>query len=150
MLLAASGYRVDAIDISPTCLQEAARRARRLGLRVRWIEADLDTHPLPKARYDVVVNAFFLKRPLLEPLKAAVRPGGVIVVDTHLESPVPDGGPRSPRHRLRSGELMKVFAGWEILEHEEGFFWERGRSRSLGRILARRPHSRGSRRRRSP
>ncbi len=150
LVLAAAGYRVDAIDISSTCLEEAARRARRLGLAVRWIEADLDAYPIPEERYDVVVNAFFLKRGIFGALKAAVKPGGVVVVDTHLRSPEPDSGPPSPRHRLRRGELMRLFSGWEILDHQEGFFQERGRPRSLGRIAARKPGGRGPRRGATP
>jgi SAM-dependent methyltransferase len=142
LYLARAGYRVDAIDVSPTGLREAARRARRLGLRVRWIEADLDTYRLPKARYDVVVNAFFLKRRLLGELKSATRPGGVMIVETHLESPRPDGGPPGARHRLRRGELRRRFRGWDVLDLEEGLFQEGGRAWVLGRIVARRPRTR--------
>lgn len=140
LFLARAGYRVDAIDISPTCLQEARKRAQRAGLRIRWIEADLDTYPLARARYDVVVNAFFLKRRLFPALQAAVKPGGVMIVEEHLWGPEDDAGPRSPRHRLRPGELRRRFRGWEILELEEGVFTEGGRARRLARLAARRPH----------
>jgi tellurite methyltransferase len=141
LLLARAGYRVDAIDIAPTCLAEAERRARRRRLRVRWIEADLDRHPLPRARYDVVVNAFFLKRTLFPALRAAVRPGGVVVFETHLASEAVTSRVRSSAHRLRPGELRRRFAGWEILEHGEGLFSEGGRRTALARIVARRPRA---------
>jgi SAM-dependent methyltransferase len=142
LYLAAAGYQVDAIDISPTGLRAAARRARRRGLRVRWIEADLDTYPLPTDRYAVVINAFFLKRRLLPALKAAVRPGGVLIVESHLAGVAPDGGPRKSAHRLRPGELERVFRGWEVLDLEEGRFKEGGRVWLIGRIVARRPRDR--------
>jgi SAM-dependent methyltransferase len=142
LFLAKAGYQVDAIDIAPTGLQEAARRARRRGLRVRWIEADLDTYRLPRARYAVVVNTFFLKRRLLTALKAAVRPGGVILIESHLASPTPDGGPTSRAYRLRPGELDRQFRGWEVLDVEEGPIKEGGRVWLLGRIVARRPRVR--------
>ncbi len=138
LFLARAGYQVDAIDISPTCLQEAARRARRAGLRVRWIAADLDTYRLARARYDVVMNAFFLKRRLFPALRAAVKPGGVVIVETHMLG-AEEGGPQSSAHRLRPGELRRRFKGWEVLELEEGLFREGGRSWRLGRIVARRP-----------
>jgi len=142
LFLAKAGYQVDAIDIAPTGLQEAARRARRRGLRVRWIEADLDTYRLPRARYAVVVNTFFLKRRLLTALKAAVRPGGVILVESHMVSPTPDSGPRRRAHRLKPGELERRFRGWEVLDVEEGPVKEGGRVWLLGRIVARRPRVR--------
>lgn len=143
LYLARAGYRVDAIDISPAGLREAERRARRRRLRVRWIEADLDSYPLPTARYDLVVNTFFLKRRLLGALKAAVRPGGVMLLETHLESSRTDGGPSGMRHRLRAGELQRLFKGWEVLDLEEGIFREGERPWLLGRIVARRPRARG-------
>lgn len=141
LFLARAGYRVDAADISPTGLRVAHRRARRRGLRVRWIEADLDAYPMPKARYDVVVNAFFLRRRLLKALKSAVRPGGVMIVETHLAYRAPRS-PATAERRLRPGELRRRFRGWEILDLEEGRFWERGRQWLLGRIVARRPRRR--------
>ncbi|MDR7420078.1 MAG: class I SAM-dependent methyltransferase [Armatimonadota bacterium] len=141
--LARAGYRVDAIDISPTCLAEATRRAKRARVRVRWIEADLDMFPLPEARYDLVINAFFLKRRLIPTLQRAVRPGGVLIFETHLEGDEPDG-PRRRAHRLRRGELRRWFRGWEVLELEEGLFSEGGRTRLLGRIVARRPATRAA------
>ncbi|MGH2405144.1 MAG: class I SAM-dependent methyltransferase [bacterium] len=145
IFLARAGYRVDAIDISPTGLREAERRARKRGVRVRWIEGDLDTYRLPRARYDLVINMFFLKRRLLPALKAAVRPGGVMVLETHLQDPQPDAGPGGPRHRLRRGELRRRFHGWDVLDLEEGIFREGGRAWLLGRIVAQRPAGRSSR-----
>ncbi len=138
LFLARAGYKVDAVDISPTGLAEAARRARRAKLRVRWIAADLDSYRPARSRYDVVVNAFFLKRRLFPALRAAVKPGGVMIVETHMQGPN-DGGPCSSAHRLRPGELRRRFRGWEVLELEEGLFREGGRTWLLGRIVARRP-----------
>jgi SAM-dependent methyltransferase len=148
LALAAAGYRVDAIDISPTGLAEAARRARRRSLEVNWIEADLDVYPLPRARYDVVVSTFFLKRRLWPALRAALKPGGVIVFETHLLSPDEQDGPTRKRHRLRPGELQRRFGDWEILDIDEGVFREGERMWSLGRVVARKPMRRRQPRRR--
>ncbi len=141
LFLASRGFQVDAVDISSTALAEAARRARRRRLRVRWIEADLDRYRLPRARYDLVVVSFFLKRRLIPALKAAVRPGGLLVMENHLVGPEPDPGP-GPSHRLRPGELWRWFRGWEILELAEGLFTEGGEKMWLGRVAARRPRER--------
>jgi SAM-dependent methyltransferase len=138
IFLAQQGYNVDAVDIAPIGLAEAARRARRARVRVRWIEADLDDYAVPVARYALVLNAFFLKRRLIPVLRRAVRPGGVCVIETHLQGDEA-GGPRGKAHRLRRGELLRWFRGWEILEVGEGLFVEDGRPRLLGRIVARRP-----------
>lgn len=141
LLLARAGYQVDAVDISPTALREAARRARREGLRgIRWIAADLDRWRPPRRHYDVVVNAFFLDRRLFPALRAAVRPGGVIVFETHLAGRDAAGGrPRQRRSRLRPGELRRALRGWDILYAKDGLGRTGRRMLALGRIVARRP-----------
>jgi len=144
LFLASRGFEVDAVDISPTALAKAADLARRRGLGVRWIEADLDTYRVPPARYDLVVVSFFLTRRLVPALKAAVRPGGLMVMENHLVGPAPDEGP-GPAHRLRAGELWRWFRRWEILELAEGLFTEGGERMWIGRIAARRPHTHGPR-----
>lgn len=141
LLLARAGYRVDAVDISPTALREAARRARREGLRgIRWIAADLDRWRPPRAHYDVVVNAFFLNRRLFPALRAAVRPGGVIVFETHLaRDNDPGNSPPGRRFRLRPGELRRALRGWDMLYVKDGLGRTGRRVLALGRIVARRP-----------
>lgn len=137
LLLAEHGYRVDAIDISPVGLAVARERATARSLRVGWIEADLDSWEPPQARYAVVVMAFYLNRKLLARLLEAVKPGGVMVVETHLRS---DDEVCRSRYRLRPGELRRTFSSWEVLELEEGRFGED--SRYLARIIAQRPGGR--------
>jgi SAM-dependent methyltransferase len=142
LLLARAGYEVDAVDISPAALREAARRGRRAGLRrIRWIVADLDRYRMPHARYDVVVNAFFLKRRLFPALRAAVRPGGVLVFETHLNMGKRGEAPPHRRHWLRPSELRRRFRDWDVLYLKEGLCKEGGRMLVLGRIVARRPIS---------
>jgi SAM-dependent methyltransferase len=138
--LARAGYQVDAVDISPTALREAARRARRAGLSgIRWIVADLDRWRPPRGHYDVVVNAFFLDRRLFPALQAAVRPGGILIFETHLATKDDDGGPPGRTRRLRVGELRRLLRNWDVLYAKDGLFRDRRRTLALGRIVARRP-----------
>ena len=146
LALARAGYHVDAVDISPTALHEAARRARRAGLPgIRWIVADLDRWRPARGLYDVVVNAFFLKRRMFPALRAAVRPGGLLIFETHLDAGEHDAGPADRRRRLHPGELRRVLGDWEILYASDGVYRDRGRRMALGRIVARRPVRRPAR-----
>src|SRR5690606_608650 len=51
--LVTQGWRVTAVDISPTALARAAERAREASAAVKWIEADLDTWQ-PGSQFDPV------------------------------------------------------------------------------------------------
>jgi tellurite methyltransferase len=140
--LATRGYEVDAVDISETALRLAARRARRGGLpEIRWIAADLDRWRPARGQYDVVVNAFFLNRRLFPALRAAVRPGGLLIFETHLAGPH-DAEHPGRSHRLRHGELRRALRGWTILYAKDGMVHNGERRLALGRIVARRPAAR--------
>src|SRR5947207_10534713 len=52
LFLARRGCAVDAIDIAFAGLHRAAAVARADGLQCRPIQADLETFPLPRGRYD--------------------------------------------------------------------------------------------------
>jgi serine/threonine protein kinase len=79
-----------------------------------------------------------LHRPLLPQLLQAVRPGGVAVLRTFSSAGAFAGGPGNPAFVLRPGELLEIFAGWDILLHEEGIEPSR-KGGALAGIVARRP-----------
>jgi hypothetical protein len=117
----------------------AKREAQRQGLPARFIQADLDTFPLPLGQYDVVVNVRYLNRPLLPALKTTVRDGGVVVFETFLREQAELGHPRNPAFLLERGELARTFADFEVLVHEEGLFQTEKDRAFLARIVAQRP-----------
>ena len=135
--LAASGYSVDAVDISAVALARARERADAEGVDVDWIEADLDNHGFEGDAYDVIVVARFLSRPLIPRLVDALRPGGHLVYDHHYITPADVGGPRSRRFRARPNELLERFRALRILAYEEGVVADPDGSRmALARLVA--------------
>jgi hypothetical protein len=60
------------------------------------------------------------------------------VVRTFSSAGAESFGPIRPEIALRPGELLKIFSGWEVLEHEEGLE-PSAKGGSLAGILARRP-----------
>lgn len=84
-------------------------------------------------------DAFYTNRRRLADLRASVKPGGVVLVETHLRSAsrIRQGGHR--RYGVRRGELRQWFRDWEILALEEGRFADHGTVHALSRIVARRP-----------
>jgi SAM-dependent methyltransferase len=121
LYLAEHGFTVTAIDLSPEALALLTREAARRSLAIATRRVDLETDPqLPAGPFDLVIDFFYLHRPLLPLLGKLVRPGGLIVLRTFsCAGPFP-GGPTNPDFALKPGELVELFEDWDILLHEEG------------------------------
>jgi SAM-dependent methyltransferase len=103
--LAARGCRVLAVD-----RDDAALTALKAVPGVRTEAADLEAAPwpFPPARFDGVVVANYLHRPLLGDFVAALRPGGVLIYETFMLGNEALGRPSNPDFLLRPGELLEV------------------------------------------
>ena len=92
--LAARGWRVTALEISPTALARGAAKADSAGLtdRINWVEQDLaEWHP--NETYDLV-SAQFLHSPvelprdeILRRASTAVAPRGILLIVGHAAFP---------------------------------------------------------------
>jgi SAM-dependent methyltransferase len=58
LLAASRGATVVGLDFEPTLLDIARARARSANLEVEWVHADLESAPLERAAFSVVVSAF--------------------------------------------------------------------------------------------
>ena len=141
LLLAARGWAVTAIDISKVGLEKARATAAEKKLTLDCREADLFAFDYGKEQWDLLSVIYF--NPALtiaDRLKAAVKPGGVIVIEGQ-GSEHQGGGP--PRETLfRPNELLKAFGDWRILAYEDGRFesdWNLGKPTHVVRLMARKP-----------
>ena len=108
LFLAARGWHVEGIDISAVGLAQARERAAGEGLDVGWIEADLDDpDALPPGPYDLVLMVRYVNRSLLPHLLTRLAPGGILLVEQHLETTEDVIGPKSSRFLLRHKELLR-------------------------------------------
>ncbi len=118
--LSKQGFEVDAVDISSVALEKLSEYVDKK--RVRLIEADLETYAFPKAQYDLIVKTNYLDRDLIERAKAALKRGGIMIVETYMADPENEKRDSNPDYLLQSGELPEIFSqGFEILEYRE--FW---------------------------
>jgi tellurite methyltransferase len=118
--LAQAGCRTFGVDIKLDALGEARAAAARAGMSVEVWCADLTQHPLPRARFDLVVVCRYLQRDLFPALANAVVPGGVVVYETFTTKQRALGRPpTSPDHLLEAGELRRRFDGFDVLFYEE-------------------------------
>jgi tellurite methyltransferase len=119
--LAGRGYCVTGVDISPVALKQARAGAEARGLAglATFVEADLDSYPIPESAFDVVAVFRFLNRDLLPAIQAALRPGGWLFYQTFNLRRLESHPDLEPAYLLEPGELERALAGLDIVESEE-------------------------------
>ena len=118
--LALAGFDTFGVDVRFDAVRDARFAAKAAAVRVHGWCADLTQHPLPSSRFDLIVVIRYLQRDLFPVLRAAVRPGGVVLYETFTTAQRALGwGPASPDHLLEPGELLRSFEGFEVLFYEE-------------------------------
>ena len=134
--LARRGLDVTLADVSDVALFRAERSARAARLSLETMRIDLEASPLPPRTWDVIVNFYFLHRPLLAALPGALAPGGFLVVAHPTRSNLARHARPGPDHLLEDGELPTLVTDLEIVSYEEGWFES---DRHEARLVARRP-----------
>jgi tellurite methyltransferase len=92
-------------------------------LKIDFEQANLEqinTNPLMKNSYSAVMVFRYLHRPLIEQIKAAVIPNGLVIYETFTVDQAAFGRPKNPDFLLKTGELAQYFSDWQILHSFEG------------------------------
>lgn len=120
--LASVGCVVDAWDLLPDAVARCEDLARRSGVRLHTRVCDLRyTNIAENGPYDLVMCFYYLHRPKIAEIAAAVRPGGFLVYETFVDPhPIVCGHPKRSSCVLRSGELRQMFSDWAIISYQEG------------------------------
>ena len=133
--LAERGWRVTGCDISLEGLRRARALAQQCAVRLNLVCLDLEALPLPVERFDLVLCFFYLQRTLFEPLRRALRPGGLIVYKTYTtDQNRLSGGPSHPLHLLQPQELLAQFRDFRVLCYQEML-----QGRGVAQLIAQRP-----------
>ncbi|MBI3934199.1 MAG: class I SAM-dependent methyltransferase [Acidobacteria bacterium] len=133
--LAEHGWNVTACDVSLEGLRRARTLATERGVHLALYCQDLQTAALPANYFDLVICFFYLQRELFPVLKAALRPGGLIVYKTYTtEQWQFSGGPTHPLHLLQPQELHDAFRDFRVLYSEETV-----RDRGVAQLIAQKP-----------
>jgi SAM-dependent methyltransferase len=142
LFLARRGFEVDAVDISNEALARARDRARGAGLKVNWIEHDLDQPLALGAEYALILVVRFMNLPLIAGLSARLAPGGFLIVEQHLVTTAEVAeaqiaGPADPAFRVKPGELQQLAQSLRVLCYEEALTLDPDqRQVALARLVA--------------
>jgi tellurite methyltransferase len=138
--LAAHGYHTLAVDISRAALEHAQQLAQhqQLTTHCQFAQVDLDTFRPPQGQLDVVCMCRFLDRALLPTIQAALRPGGLLIIETFNWRRAEAHPDANPEYLLEPDELRGVITGLTILHHSE--------NHDTTSLVAQRPHQEANRR----
>ena len=115
-LFLSRGLRVVAVDREPRAIPGA-----------RFVQADLEGgNPWPffGERFEGIVVANYLHRPLYPMLLEALAPGGILIYETFMAGNERFGKPSNPEFLLRPGELLEAFRTLRIVAFEQGRLFE--------------------------
>lgn len=114
--LAERGFEVTAVDVSRVAI-DRARATTPADLPITWRVADIDDLDLG-GPWQLVTVVRYHDSGLWPRIAAALAPGGWVLVEHHLRTPVDVGGP--PDHfRLSPGELLDAFRDLRVVHYEE-------------------------------
>jgi len=123
--LAAKGWRVTGVDFSSAALAKGRRIASEQGLEVEYVEADVVEWPPPLGQFDAVVLMYLHlpapeRRQVLSHAKAALAPGGLLLVVGHDLSNLTQGtgGPQDATVLYRPEDLVTDLSGLRIEKAE--------------------------------
>jgi len=116
--LAKNGFDVTGIDISEEGLKKANALALEQGVRIATQARDLETIQLPSHSYDVILCAYYLQRDLFPQIIAALKPGGMAMVETYTIDHA-KYRPRFPKnYLLKTNELLDLFKGLKVIRYQ--------------------------------
>jgi tellurite methyltransferase len=136
LYLASMDFQVDAVDISGVALARLQAEAKRRGLRLRLVQADLTRWWVPPVHYDLIVVTYYLNRDLMRPLSRGLRPGGLLFMETHNTRFLSERPDFDPAFLLHSGELRQFAQDtkMEVIQVADGGF-----EAHTSQLVARRP-----------
>ena len=141
LYLAANGFAVTAVDISPVALDRARRDADERGFDVDWLCADLDDDAqaaIPPGGFDLIVWVRYIHPTLMPHLIERLNPGGTLLCEQHLQTAAAVVGPTNAAFRLAPGELARAASALDVLHSYEGAAVDPdGRPVALAQLVAR-------------
>lgn len=118
VFLATKGFQVTGIDISDRGLQKAQALAAERGTTIKTRTADLEEAELEQGAYDVVLCTYYLDRNLIPKIKAAVRSGGMVVMETYTVEHQRYRPEFREAYLLKPNELLELFRDFTIIRYQ--------------------------------
>jgi 2-polyprenyl-3-methyl-5-hydroxy-6-metoxy-1,4-benzoquinol methylase len=111
IFLAQQGWQVTGFDVSDQGLAVAAETAKRLGLSLNLVRSANQDFDWGTNRWDMIVITY---SPHVGPIERALKPGGVLVMETFLSEAVP-----KPPTSIGPNDALQMFPSLRVLKYED-------------------------------
>ncbi|MDH5698976.1 MAG: class I SAM-dependent methyltransferase, partial [Nitrospirota bacterium] len=119
VFLATKGFQVTGVDISEAGFKKARALAAEKGVKLTTVVADLEQYTIPPNTYDVIICTYFLQRDLFPKIAAALKPGGVAVIETYTVDNLQYRPTFNKAFLLERNELLTLLTGLRVLRYQE-------------------------------
>lgn len=127
------GLHVIGADISWVAVHSAKTRSPGLNA----VLADLCDFWLPENTFDLIMNFYYLDRSLWNEYRRALKPGGMLVIETLTIDMRKIHKDINEKYLLSAGELAREFSDLEILVAREGWIERDGKQSAIASLIAR-------------
>lgn len=117
--LAENGLTVSAWDISASALKHLSSEAIKKDLEIELESRNISEQPPEPNSFDVITVSNFLERELIDDIRNAIKPGGLIFYQTFIIDKVSKVGPSNPDYLLDVNELLNFFKDWKVVSYQE-------------------------------
>ncbi len=119
VFLATKGFQVTGVDISEAGFKKARALASEKGVKLTTVVADLEQYTIPPSSYDVIICTYFLQRDLFPKITAALKPGGVALIETYTVDHLQYRPKFNRTFLLERNELLTLLPGLRVLRYQE-------------------------------
>ncbi len=119
VFLATKGFEVTGVDISRQGLKKAEALAAEHGTTITTLVVDLESYEIPPNTFDVIISTYFLQRNLFPKIAAALKPGGMALIETYTIDHLQYQSRFNKAWLLEQNELLTLLPGLQVLRYQE-------------------------------
>jgi SAM-dependent methyltransferase len=119
VFLATKGFQVTGVDISEAGFKKAQALAAEKKVTLTTVVADLEQYTIPPDTFDLIMCTYYLQRKLFPKIAAALKPGGMVVIETYTVDHLEYRPTFNREFLLERNELLTLLPGLRVLRYQE-------------------------------
>ena len=144
VFLAELGFEVTSVDLSEVGLSKARDLARKRGVTIQTVQADLENYEIEAENQDLIVSIYChlpdaIRKLVHERAEVALKPGGLFILEAfhHSQLKYQSGDPKTTDLLYDLDALLGDFQTLQILEAFDGLCYldEGARHSGIGHIV---------------